>query len=146
MKQILIVDSVEDDITRRRHSILENSPRIKGYTINYVYAIELEEKDQFLGPIEILDNIEFKEESLYNSLKKRIELLVPDYVLLHTGFIFRAYPNIFYSVFKKLKLDFPNTGFGFQERWEMVVDKSAFSDTADVRSLQNLFFKQILGI
>jgi len=146
MPGILIVDSIDDEITRRRHALLASSPRTAGYQITYAYALDPDEDDQDMHYLDILARNPPTKDGLYGRIKTSIERYKPDYVLLHTGFVFRRHPELFYEVFRMLRAEFGAIGFGFQERDDMIVDSTAFTAREDVRSIQSLFFHDILGL
>ena len=143
--RILIVDSVEDDITRRRHQILESSPRLAEYDIDYCYSAEITEEQEEMLRFRMKPELSVTGEEIRRRIEGKITAFRPHFVLLHTGFVFRDYADEFFRAFSAMKAAHPNTQFGLEERDGLEVDQSAFHNTEEVVSLQNLIFRDILG-
>jgi hypothetical protein len=124
--------------------MLNNSPRVKGYFIDYCYSAIINDDDKKL-PFPLLANkVKVTVDNLYDRIAKKIKLMQPNIILFHTGFIFRRYPETYYEVTKKLKMDFPDISFGYQERRDMQIDNSFFDKDEKIIQVQDLIFKEIL--
>ncbi|MBM4043734.1 MAG: hypothetical protein FJ279_01345 [Planctomycetes bacterium] len=135
-QRLLLVESLEDDITVGRHVILAASPRMRDFRIDYIYAIGEDAKNT-----SSLDKPEFAER-----LRSRIAEFMPHYVLFHTGHIFQEHISWFEDVVRELRRRFPHVRFGYQQKTVMRVSDNLFTDDEDTRRTQSLVFKEVLGI
>jgi hypothetical protein len=146
MTKILFVDSVDDSITKRRHRILASDPRLAAYELHYFYAAVLTPKQEAVLAAGMLPDLTLVEEELANRLENDIHSIEPQFVLLHTGFVFRRFPSVFFRVFAQLKKSHPTCRFGIQPREDLTIDPEAFDQTDEVTKLQELVFREILNL
>ena len=146
MTRILFVDSVDDSITKRRHRIIDSDPRLAGYELYYFYAAVLTPEQEAVLAAGVAPDLKLVEEELANRLDNEIQSIEPQFVLLHTGFVFRRFPSAFFRVFAQLKEKHPTCRFGIQPREGLSIDQAAFHQTDEVIKLQQLVFREILNL
>jgi hypothetical protein len=146
MTKILFVDSVDDSITKRRHRVLALDPRLAGYELHYFYTAILTPEQEALLTGGFAPDFKFVEEELANRLDKEIESIEPQFVLLHTGFVFRRFSSAFFRVFARLKEKYRTCRFGIQPRDGLRIDQAVFHQTDEVMKLQQLVFRDILNL
>jgi hypothetical protein len=146
MTKILFVDSVDDSITQRRHRILASDPRLAGYELYYFYAAVLTPEQEAVLAAGVAPDLKLVEEDLANRLDNEIKSIEPQFVLLHTGFVFRRFPSAFFRVFAQLKEKHPTCRFGIQPREGLSIDQAAFHQTDEVIKLQHLVFREVLNL
>jgi hypothetical protein len=144
--KILFVESVDDDITRRRHGLLASDSRLNGYELHYFYATILTPEQQAGLAVGMAPDLTLSDEELFGRLEKEIQRIHPRFVFLHTGFVFRRFPSVFIRVFARLKQKYPNCRFGLQPREGLIVNGAAFDQTDEVVKLQRLIFTDILQL
>jgi|GEM_PF-6874207 len=114
----LILNSVDDDETMHRKRRMDESPILSKYLINHSYAIELSDEQKLLPANVMMSQIingTIGEVDMFNRLKTNIMNYNPDVLLVHTGFVFRAFPSEIISVLDKIKSEFPNLKIGMQK-------------------------------
>lgn len=146
MTKILFVDSVDDSITKRRHRILASDPRLGGYELHYFYAAVLTSEQEAVLAAGMPPDLTLVEEELAKRLDNEIQSVEPQFLLLHTGFVFRRFPSVFFRVFAQLKEKYPTCRFGIQPREGLTIDQAAFHQTEEVIKLQRLVFREILDL
>jgi hypothetical protein len=145
MIRILVVESIDDEITRSRHRILGNSPRLQEYQFSSCYALDAEGQDAQEDLLSLMARHPPTEEGLARNMRKAIQQATPDFVLLHTGFVFQSYQKVFYSVWSCLRQEFPDIRFGYEERDGLnIIDPEAFDLDAETQQMQRLFFERIV--
>jgi hypothetical protein len=144
--KILFVDSVDDSITKRRHRILATDPRLAGYELHYFYAAVLTPEQEAVLAVGVAPDVNVVGEELANRLDSEIQRVGPRFVLLHTGFVFRRFPSVFFRVFARLKKKHPTCLFGVQLREGLTIDRGTFDETDEVTKLQQLVFREILHL
>jgi hypothetical protein len=146
MTKILFVDSVDDSITKRRHRILASDPRLAGYELHYFYAAVLTPEQEAVLAAGMVPDLTLVEEELAKRLDNEIQSIEPQFVLLHTGFVFRRFPSLFFRVFAQMKKNYSTCRFGIQPREGLTIDQGTFDQTDEVIKLQQLVFREILGL
>jgi hypothetical protein len=146
MTKILFVDSVDDSITKRRHRILASDPRLAGYELHYFYAAVLTPEQEAVLAAGMVPDLTLAEGELANRLDNEIQSIEPQFVLLHTGFVFRRFPSAFFRVFAQLKEKYPTCRFGIQPREGLRIDPAAVHQTDEVMKLEQLVFRDILNL
>ena len=144
--KILFVESVDDAITRRRHRLLAADPRLTRYQLYYFYAITLTPEEQSMLELGIAPDLMLVREELAMRLEQEIQKVDPQFVLLHTGFVFRRFPSVFFAVFTELRNKYRNCSFGLQPREGLKIDEDAFDQTEEIANLQRLIFRDILDL
>ena len=94
MKKIILISSWLDGITERRQMIMSQSPYLKDYEIEHIFATQ-----EPYG--EIIPEV------LYENLRSCIEDEEIELVLVHTGASFHQNSVVFIETLKRVKEDFP---------------------------------------
>jgi hypothetical protein len=142
---VLIVDSVDDRITRRRHAVLASCKLLKEITLDYCYAIDLSDSQASALSAGFMPEFQLSEDTLFCRVDSAIRSFKPTCVLVHSGFVYRRYPNVYGRVFARLKRSYPRVSFGIQIRPGLEVDRNVFSMIGDVREIHDLIFVRALG-
>ena len=135
-RRLLLVESLEDEMTRLRHSTLAASPRIRDYDIQYVYAIG---EDGRTGTR--LDKQEFAAR-----LRARIAEIAPHFVLFHTGYVFREHAIWFQELMRDLRSRFVDVRFGYQRKPGLALDEDLSIMDGETEKVQTMLFRDVLGI
>src|SRR5690349_24530380 len=114
--KVLIVDSVDDSLTRRRHAKLASSQLLENITLDYCYAIELSESAKAELDHGLEPEFELTEDTLFQRVDHAIQSFQPNYVMVHSGFVYRRYPEVYDKAFTRLKQSHPIVRFGIQHR------------------------------
>jgi hypothetical protein len=133
---VLLVESIEDEITVGRQEILAKSPRIRGYRIEYIYAV----RESAQGAPD------FNEAEFAQRLSARIADLKPQFVLFHTGHIYQQHISWFEDLVRGLRGRFGDVRFGYQEKRSLASPEGVFSYDDETKGIQTLVFRNILGI
>jgi hypothetical protein len=145
MKSVLIVDSIEDEITNNRHRILNSSPLLRDYIIHYCYSTEFDDTQKQKISIGQTPYFVLEEKELYSRIEEAIQKHNPDYILIHSGFVFCRYPEIFLDVIEKLKKSHPQIGLGLQTRPFLNIDSNFLNCNEEVIALEKLIFHEALS-
>lgn len=149
--RVLILESVDDALTRRRSKHLSESPILQGYIVEHCYAVEISEQDRKKPtPVMMEDVISrpLKSEDLLIRIEEKIRSFQPNFLLLHTGFVFHANLQTFIEVLRNLKTKYPNIKLGYQGRSEFenrFFEEGIFDQSSEIKKLENLFFYKIYG-
>jgi len=135
-QRLLIVESVEDEITIGRHELLTASPRMQEFRLEYVYAIGMQATTE-----SEMNRAEFSER-----LRARITEFRPEYVLFHTGLAFQRNITWYEDLVRELRSRFPNVRFGYQAKQNLAIPEDLFSGDDGTKRIQSLVFRDILGI
>lgn len=136
MKNIILISSWLDDITKRRQKIMSESPYLKDYKITHVFASQ-----NPYGTV-IPD-------TFYENLKVNLNENATELVLVHTGASFYQHPNEYIEALIRVRKDFPNLKFGVERG--RIDDKDLdeigiFDNVEEVRKIEELFFKVAYGL
>lgn len=149
--RVLIIESVDDDLTRRRAEHLANSSVLKEYIIDHCYAMEITENDRN-KPIQIMmsdvTSRSLKKEDLFRRLDVKTQSFQPNFILLHTGFIFHTFQITFIQVLKQLKTKYPQIKFGYEIRPTIdrdLIEEGIFDTGIETKEIENLFFFKVYG-
>lgn len=126
--RILILESINDKLSRDRAEILAHAPWLKEFTIDHCYAVspteeDLEEATKFLGP-RIMAELSVWEsqgspvdyQDFLRMLEEKISEFQPDIVLLHTGVAFHRHSELFLKALTEVKKRHPQLKLGYQYR------------------------------
>ena len=140
MKNVLVIDSVDDDITRYRHSLHLRDYRLMHYRISYMYAVDINDEEREDLNHFVIPRFEIDEDELYGKLISAITRSNPSIIIVHTGFVFDRYPKIFAQTLKKLKTQNSNIDIGIQWCFEQESFDFSFNNTEEVKTLVKVFF------
>jgi hypothetical protein len=116
MMKILVLLTVNDDITLHRIARYQQRPALEDYEIKYCFCKELDEENRRLEQFEIGKIISgFNRRNCYNMLYNIILPFNPDVVIIHAGFIFNMKVRDFILIVEKLKSRFPHIHFGIEQ-------------------------------
>ncbi len=142
---ILMLETLNDTTTSRRHQILNDSPRLVDFKIEYCYAsdvIATSDSTNYAEKEELL----FTSNALIEYMEEAIARYNPEVILVHTGSVYMANPVAFTRCFQYLKAKFGHIGTNYQKRADFVVDEGAFNITGQARMASELIFERILGL
>lgn len=141
---ILILESFNDLTTCQRHQLLNQSPRLEGFKIEYCYASEVcnyqKENSAESSSLRLTSN------DLINYLRNVIEKTKPEVILVHTGVYYISNQDVYHEAFAKLKNEYPKIGTAFQEREDIVLDDSLFNVNDQAKLVRALVFERILNM
>ena len=117
--RVLVLQSVEDELTRNRMAIRRASPALDDYIVEYCYAVELtkgqHEMDIFTMMAQVTSD-PIDEDDLLRRLDAKITSFHPDILMVHSGFVFSTYPRQCLSALLSLKSKHPELRIGCQSR------------------------------
>jgi hypothetical protein len=128
MPRVLIVNSIDDSITRNRATLLAQSPRLSAYEILHTYVIDVTTHRDYETACDMLREQPLNADEVFTKLRCAIDANSPDVVVAHTGFVFARFPSLFFEVFRRLRSTFPNVRFAFQPHHAIPIDPSAQDD------------------
>ena len=143
--KVLMVDSVNDELTQRRHAFLESNKRLQHIKFKFCYAVDLDPEQEASIRAHILPLITIVEDDLVKRIFKAAQRSRPQFIILHTGFVFRQNQAVFIRVFTSLKRMIPDVIFGVQMQHGMVRDREAFHETNAVLNLERELFPEVHG-
>ncbi len=114
-RKILLMQSVEDAITRNRRRKFESNPAAQGCELANCYAVELTPVQKAMRMGQMMEAVTlqpFDAKDLAERLTRQIAEFQPDLVLVHPGFVFHTFTQEMIAVLKMLKSQFPNLKFG----------------------------------
>jgi hypothetical protein len=145
METVMLVESVNDRITRRRHTHLESSSLLSDIKLTFCYAADISpEEEQGIG-FGMLPSIEVSEAALFDRVDQAIKEVKPDYVIVHSGFVFRQNSDAFMRAFERLRSAHSQVGFGIQERHGLEFSRKTFHQTGRIKELHTLIFEAVLN-
>jgi hypothetical protein len=140
--RILVLQSVEDDITEYRMWRMHHSPSLVDYEFENCYAIELTDEQKTL-PTDVMmmqvENAKLDENRLVDRLTQKIATFKPDLVVVHFGFAFMRFPKEMFAVLRTLRTRFPALKLGV-ELAESLIPRipggaEMFDDNDEIRDL-----------
>ena len=108
--RILILQSVDDRITRRRIKYIEENSALKDFVFEHCYAMQVPETSKTLLINLMMQNLfedELDANHLQNRLVDQITKFQPDLIVVFYGAILHHYAESFMSVMQSLKQTFP---------------------------------------
>jgi hypothetical protein len=122
-ERILVLQSVNDQITRFREIRIKQSPFLQNYEFKYVYIIKLTSNDKrnkqtIEKAIERALNTSLDEKELTRRLKLEILRFNPNYLIVHAGMGFLRFTGQILNSLMAIKADHPNLIIGLERhRW-----------------------------
>ncbi|HZM10246.1 MAG TPA: hypothetical protein VFC15_08555 [Candidatus Limnocylindrales bacterium] len=123
--RLLIVESINDDLTKRRIASKQAKFAADDLSVEYCYALESTRR--------------IDKQSLLDYIDRKINSFRPDLMIVHAGFVFSQHPETFLSVLTELSSKHPLLRIGSQmseiepgwkSRFALV-----FEDTKEIRDL-----------
>jgi len=146
-QRILVLQSVEDEITYRREMRIKRSPLLRDYNFKHIYAIELKDEQQELPTPLMMEQVvqgSLDGEELLDRLVRKVIAFDPNILIVHAGFVFHRFPHEMISALKSLKDKFPNLRIGIQSRIRFGRDRpelqTLFEDSEEIRGLIERIF------
>lgn len=146
IQRILVLQSVQDDITDRRIERIGNSPFLQGYSIEHCYAVELTEEDRRKLMPQMMFEVTSRpldEEDLLGRIEANIQSFRPDALIVHAGFVFHRFPDTFMRVLSALKARYPSIRFGIEGARGLDADlglDAVFEQSSEMQDLVALLF------
>ena len=141
-RKILLMQSVEDSITRNRKKKIESNPAVQGCEFAHCYAVELTPVQKMMViplMMELVLQQPFDTKDLAERLTRQIAEFQPDLFLVHPGFVFQAFTNEVVAALKIVKARFPNLKFGLLNSESPFAhihdDEHFFDDDTELRGL-----------
>jgi hypothetical protein len=117
LRRVLVLQSVEDEITERRSRRMRESPFLRGNHFEQFYAIELT-KEQRRQPTPLMmqqvENATLDETELTERLTRSIDRFKPNVLVVHLGFVFRRYSEAMLAALATIKARFPHIKIGVE--------------------------------
>lgn len=129
IKHILTIESVDGSVSRRMLSSIYGANEFKDYKVEHCF---------FLKKFQRVVN----QDELFHILSNKIFEFKADAVLIHAGQYFLDSKDAFLRAIPRLKILYPKTLFGIQNRPNL--DKellSIFDDNEDIKNLERIFFR-----
>jgi hypothetical protein len=133
-ERILILQSIEDQITARREMRIKSSPLLKEYEIESIYAVELTDKQRQLSPPMVMEEVmeqSLSADHLFDRLKRKVGDFKPSILLVHIGFVFHQFSDEMLFALKSLKHEFPDVRIGLESRGIPFVERSDLQSVFD---------------
>ena len=118
-QRILVLQSVDDEITHRRKMRMEHSPILQNYAFDFCYAIDLTDEQKALPMPLMMDKVEqstIDEGDLLERMSQKVLTFKPDLLIVHAGFVFRRFPEEMLSALNALKTRFPDLDMAIESR------------------------------
>jgi hypothetical protein len=144
MTRILLVESVDDALTQRRHLRLETSSLLESYRISYCFASSINLDAVCCSGEELEKLLKLDEDGLFERVQTAIVAERPKHVIVHTGLIFSRNIELYYAVFAKLADLHPKVVFSIQERPGLDFPSDVFACNVVVKKLHALIFNTVL--
>ncbi len=148
IQRILVVQSVEDAITRYRNQVITLNPLLRAYDFTFAYAIPLNNMQKRMSIPAMMGQL-FEQPIDDYELEERLALQImaakPDLVVVYYGAILRHFTNELMCALKILRARFPYVTFGIQTTYPLSTIPDAalvFDRSPDVHSLVQLIFPQ----
>jgi hypothetical protein len=117
---VLVLQSVNDDLTYRRIERARRNPSLDKYHVSHAFLVELDEAEQSLDVHEVMFRVEARvldSDNLFNRLDRQISELRPAILVVHGGFVFCRCPELVLGVLERLKVRHPGLRFGLEARY-----------------------------
>ena len=114
-QKILLMQSVEDLITKNRKQKIESNPAAQGCEFAHCYAVELTSDQKLMRVRQMVESVAsqpFDTNGLAERLIRQVSEFNPDLFLVHPGFVLQAFTNEVMVALKIVKAQFPNLKFG----------------------------------
>lgn len=133
-RKILILQSVQDQITDRRELRMKESPSLQDFEIEHIYAIELTHEQRKLSTPAMMSDVCSRapdEKKLFDRLAKQVATFKPEFLIVHAGFVFYEFPQQVLSSLKALKERFPELRIGIESHGNALLTESELRSVFD---------------
>lgn len=147
-QRILVVQSVDDDISRYRKQVITYNPLLQAYDFSFCYAIPLNDIQKRMSIPSMMGQL-FEQPVDDYALEERLALQImafkPDLVVVYYGAILRNFASELMCALKIVRARFPYVTFAVQTTYPLSTIPDAalvFDKSPDVHSLVQLMFPQ----
>ena len=99
--RVLLVESVDDDITRRRHNILLSNDKLKEYEFEYCYVKTFNAEDQSAIEFGICPDFSLSEDDLFAAVNAKASVLRARFYPCTHWLCISAFPISLHAGFRK---------------------------------------------
>lgn len=148
IQRILVVQSVEDDITLYRKQAITLNPLLRAYDFGFCYAIPLNDFQKRMSIPAMMGQLyeqPLDDYTLEERLALQIMAFQPELVVIYYGAILRHFTTELMCALRILRARFPNVTFGIQSNYPLSSIPDAtlvFDRSPNVHSLVQLIFPQ----
>ncbi len=144
--RVLVLQSVDDEITFRRRLHIEQDPLLEPCDFQYCFAIELTERQKRIPVEDMMREIylqPFDERGLEDRMSTLVLSFSPDLVVLYYGAILEWFSDPLMATLKRIRKRFPELHFGIHSRYpirEIPGAEHVFEDTPEIRAFSSQMF------
>lgn len=138
VERIILLDSINDRITRNRASLQNESPLLTDYRVEHCYIANVNVPDNE-SYSEALDAYKLTYEDLFNRLDEMVKSFKPEIILVHIGIGFRKDPEIVIKVLSDIKKKYLQLQIGSDRK----TSTDVFDETDEIKRARELFFHRI---
>nr|NQU93089.1 hypothetical protein [Bacteroidota bacterium] len=139
IKRIVVAESTNDTIAFNRITEIHTNLKLKEFTVSFVYAVDQVAENL---PFSILPRIE---ENLFSRIKAQVAHSNPQLLLIYTGFVFKQFPEQYYTAIRRIKTITPDLlvgRFGADTSTAKNAPDDIFDRTQEVMSVESLFYNE----
>jgi hypothetical protein len=130
LQRIIILQSVQDDLTEFREFRMESNPVLKAYKFLHTYAIELTDEEKRLPMFSMMNKVKackFNSADFEQRLDKLFLDFNPDAFIIHKGFVFDQFTDVIIRTLISLKLKYPKVRFTIEYAKQMISQNPSLS-------------------
>lgn len=143
IKRILVLQSVEDEITDKRKNKILNNPELNEFTFAFCYAVELTVEQKALPTQEMVNAVAAQSlaaDDLAARLITAINAFNPDLIIVHPGFVFRSFQPAFLAALKSIRAQFPALKLGTFNSHQLPHLRATFDEGAVLEIVERVFW------
>lgn len=125
--RVLVVNSIDDDITRRRLEWLASRDMPARLRVSHCYAMGAMDRSA-------------SEASIRTRISDAIVRVRPHYLLVHRGMAYRNNPDGFDAALRSVKRLYPTIRIGIEDQDERDLEKGIYSSRGKIVPLLDLLF------
>ena len=141
--RILVLQSVEDEITAKRKQKIESNPELQEYEFAFCYAVELTAEQKAMSAEEIVHAVSgqpLDADKLAERLARAISAFKPDLLIVHPGFVFRTFQQSFLAALKTIRAQFPELKLGTFNSHQLPHLRSTFDEGEALAIVDRVFW------
>src|SRR3989304_661442 len=131
VERIILLDSINDKITRYRASLQNNSPLLTDYRIEHCYIANVNVPDNE-SEYAALDAYDLTYGDLFSRLDEKVKSFNPEMILVHLGIGFKKDPETVTKVLFDIKKKYPQLQIGSDRQTSIDV----FDETEEINRLR----------
>jgi hypothetical protein len=145
-RRILVINSVDDQLTERRGIAQRRDPSLAEYEVENTYAVVLPAHLRERSTRVVMDFVKgqgLDVNSFHLRVCDAIATFHPSLCIVHAGFVFQDFTEQFMSVIERVKVVFPSMRFIIHPdalRFLAPVQSSLFDRSSEHDSLFEIFF------